>query len=690
MQKNLQLICMLFFSQIHVLVGFNNIIKHNVLYSGPNTRTIFMSNDNVEFISKYKYYFKKDNYNNIINDIIDHKVSKIYVDKKMNEIVTVDNEIDDEIEKDIVSNYQSDPKSNSNYDYNYNYDHYHIASVNPVLIPNVIEKSSETRTPIIVSDLRPDFIVNAENGYNFISNSVSFIIPFLLISSVLSFIRRSINSNNMMNGPGFKPTIQSGSAQRNQGNFLNSFMPPMPQNKEGDLIQKSNVTLANWAGSPEVIEECVEIISYIQNKELFNKMGAEMPKGILLEGPPGTGKTLLAKAIAGETNSTFIAISGSEFVELFVGMGASRVRDLFQNARNNNPCIIFIDEIDAVARQRGAGINMANDEREQTLNQLLYEMDGFNSNENIVVIAATNRRDVLDQAILRPGRFDRIIRVSLPDKDSREKIVEYYLNNKNIEHNFDISGIAEMTEGFSGAQIKNLINEAIILSARNKFTKLQEEYIFEAFEKSIVGLIRKNATVDIVTQKRVAIHESGHSILTLLFNETFDFKKASIQPTYNGAGGYTLFNEKSEIRNSGLYTKDVLKKRLIVSMGGKAAESLFYGNEYISLGAVEDLRQANKLAKRMIGNFGMGTQLEVFFNEDVSDDSNPFLGRSLSMGDKYSDHTKFMMDKESLELVQNAYYSAVDLLEKNYGKLIHFSELLLNNTVIYRKDIDYL
>jgi cell division protease FtsH len=675
---------MLFFSQFHTLFGFKNIIKNTISYGGPNTRTMFMSNDNVEFITKYKYYFKKDNYNNIINDIIDHKVSKIYVDKKMNEIVTVDNEIGGDIENDVVS--QENP------DTFYDYIHYHVASVNPVLIPNVIEKSSETRTPIIITDLRPGFIVNTENGFNFISNSVSFIIPFLLISSVLSFIRRSINSNNMMNmnNPGFKPTIQSGTAQRNQPNFFNSLMPPMPQNKEGDLMEKSNVTLANWAGSPEVIEECVEIISYIQNKELFNSMGAEMPKGILLEGPPGTGKTLLAKAIAGETNSTFIAISGSEFVELFVGMGASRVRDLFQNARNNNPCIIFIDEIDAVARQRGAGINMANDEREQTLNQLLYEMDGFNSNENIVVIAATNRRDVLDQAILRPGRFDRIIRVSLPDKDSREKIVEYYLNNKNIEHSFDISGIAEMTEGFSGAQIKNLINEAIILSARNKFTKLQEEYIFEAFEKSIVGLIRKNATVDVVTQKRVAIHESGHSILTLLYNETFDFKKASIQPTYNGAGGYTLFNEKSEIRNSGLYTKDVLKKRLVVSMGGKAAEAIFYGNDYISLGAVEDLRQANKLAKRMIGNFGMGTQLEVFFNEDVSDDSNPFLGRSLSMGDKYSDNTKFMMDKESLELVQNAYYTAVDLLEKNYGKLIHFSELLMNNTVIYRKDIDYL
>ena len=358
MQKNLHLICMLFFSQFNTLFGFKNIIKntisYGVSYTGPNTRTIFMSNDNVEFITKYKYYFKKDNYNNIINDIIDHKVSKIYVDKKMNEIVTVDNEIDNDIERDIVS--QDNP------DTFYDYIHYHIASVNPVLIPNVIEKSSETRTPIIVSDLRPGFIVNAENGYNFISNSVSFIIPFLLISSVLSFIRRSINSNNMMNGQGFKPTIQSGTTQRNQG-FFNSFMPPMPQDKEGDLMQKSNVTLANWAGSPEVIEECVEIISYIQNKELFNSMGAEMPKGILLEGPPGTGKTLLAKAIAGETNSTFIAISGSEFVELFVGMGASRVRDLFQNARNNNPCIIFIDEIDAVARQRGAGINMANDER---------------------------------------------------------------------------------------------------------------------------------------------------------------------------------------------------------------------------------------------------------------------------------------------------------------------------------------
>ena len=670
----------LLFLQVNIFFGssFSPILisnKQQTIY-----KKVYMGGDNLNFLSKYKYYFKKDNYNDMINNIIDHKVSKVYIDQKINEVITLDNN--------VVNNAETDLETDI--DNKYNYNNYHITTINPLVIPNIVDKSSETHIPVIITDLRPNYIITLENGFNLFFGSISYILPLIALSSIISLISRNVNNNPMIRNQGFKPNIQAGSGQRNQANFMNPFMPSMSQNKGGDLLQKSNVTLANWAGSPEVIEECVEVISYIQNKELFNKMGAEMPKGILLEGPPGTGKTLLAKAIAGETNSTFIAISGSEFVELFVGMGASRVRDLFQNARDNNPCIIFIDEIDAVARQRGAGINMANDEREQTLNQLLYEMDGFNSNENIVVIAATNRRDVLDQAILRPGRFDRIIRVSLPDKDSRVKIIEYYLNNKNIEQTFDIASIAELTEGFSGAQIKNLINEAIILSARNKYTKLQEQYIFEAFEKSIVGLVRKNATVDIVTQKRVAIHESGHSILTLLFNDTFDFKKASIQPTYNGAGGYTFFSEKPEIRNGGLYTKDMLKKRLIVSMGGKAAESLFYGNDNVSLGAVEDLRQANKLAKRMIGNFGMGVELEVFFNEDVSDDSNPFLGRSLSIGDKYSDNTKFMMDKESLELVQNAYYSAVDLLEKNYGKLIHFSDLLMNNTVIYRKDVDYL
>jgi len=469
--------------------------------------------------------------------------------------------------------------------------------------------------------------------------------------------------------------------ENNNNPFRNMFQKKQPE------IITLNVTLDNWAGSPEVLEECKEVISYIENKEKYKKIGAEMPKGILLEGPPGTGKTLLAKAIASQTNSTFFSTSGSEFVELFVGMGAAKVRDLFSNARNNKPCIIFIDEIDAVGRQRGTGINMGNDEREQTLNQLLYEMDGFNNNDDIIVIAATNRRDVLDQALLRPGRFDRIIRVPVPDKESRIKILEFYLKNKYTQENIDISAVAELTDGFSGAQLKNLINEAAILSVKNNFDKIQEIYIFDAFEKLIVGLIKNNSSVGESTRLRVAIHESGHSILTLIFNNYFDFQKASVQPTYNGAGGYTIFSEKPEIKEGGLYTKDILKKRLIIAMGGKAAEEIYYGNEFISLGAIQDLKQANSLAQRMIGNFGMGDKLEVFYNEDIGDDTNPFLGRSLALGDKYSEHTRFVMDKESLNLVKEAYSSAKLILQTNRVKLIEFANMLQNNTIINKKDL---
>ena len=678
--KNIYTLCIILFLHFNPLFCFKSInsqLIHHDIYMSRNINMV--EKDDIAYLSKYKYYFQKDNYNNVINNIIDKKVSKVYLDKKFSEIITVDNDIDININKLDLD--ESDKKE---LDIVYNYNHYHIANINPILIPNIIDKSSESHTPLIITDLRPNYISMIDNGINLLTGSISYILPLLLISSFLSLISRGPNINSFKN-----PNFKSGFPQnQNMPNLFNPFMMSQTD-KLNNLLQKSNITLENWAGSPEVIEECKEIIKYIENKELFNKMGAEMPKGILLEGPPGTGKTLLAKAIAGETNSTFISISGSEFVELFVGMGASRVRDLFSSARNNKPAIIFIDEIDAVARQRGgSGFNNANDEREQTLNQLLYEMDGFNNNEDIVVMAATNRRDVLDQAILRPGRFDRIISVSLPDFDSRKKIIDYYFTNKNIENNFNISSIAELTEGFSGAQIKNLINEAIILSARNNYTSLQEQYIFESFEKSIVGLIRKNATVAPITQRRIAIHESGHSLLTLLFNDTFEFKKASIQPTYNGAGGYTLYNEKSEIRSGGLYTKDTLKKKLIVSMGGKAAESIYYGNDYVSLGAIEDLRQANKLAKRMIGNFGMGTDLEVFFNEDIGDESNPFLSRSLT--DKYSDQTKQTMDKESLELVQQAYKKAVELLTSNYDKMIYFSDLLMNNTVVYKENIDLI
>jgi cell division protease FtsH len=612
----------------------------------------------VELLQKYKFYFPKENYNNVIQDLLNNKLSKIYVDNKYTQMVTVDN-----------------LPQNDNV-----YNHYHLTDVNPIVIPNLVEKSSDLHIPLHFVSFIPQNIVNIQNLAGEFFTLASTALPvFFLLTFLASLARFNSFQGGRMPGNRMTP---GGS---NSGGPMPPFNFPSFQ-KEDNKFVKPNVSLSSWAGSPEVIEECKEVISYIENKELYKEIGADMPKGILLEGPPGTGKTLLAKAIATETNSTFISMSGSEFVELFVGMGASRVRELFDNARANKPSIIFIDEIDAVGRQRGAGINMANDEREQTLNQLLYEMDGFNNNDDIVVMAATNRRDVLDQALLRPGRFDRIIRIPVPDKSSREKILDYYIKDKKTDKPFDTDAIAELTEGFSGAQLKNLINEAAILSARNNETVVQEKYIFDAFEKLIVGLIRNNVKVPEVTKTRVAIHESGHAILSILFNNYFDFQKASIQPTYNGAGGYTIFSEKPEIKD-GLYTKDILKKRLIVTLGGKAAESIFYGDENVSLGANEDLNQANRLARRMIGNFGMGDKLEVFFNDNIGDESNPFLGRSLGVGDKYSQYTKFVMDKETLQLVNDAYKEAKYILNNYYDKLVAFSELLKNNTIVMKQDI---
>jgi cell division protease FtsH len=622
--------------------------------------------DELNTIHNFKYYFQNENYNDVIQNLLDNKISKIFVDNTYRELVTIDN-----LQK-------------SDYIYSA-YSNYHTSNIEPIVLPNLIQKASETHTPIYFVNFNSDMFVNIQNLFSELYNIASFSIPVFIFFSFLSFISNiysnskppSFNSKNINNSNKINNNKQS------PFGFLPSFQD---KDTEEDTLIKPNVTLKSWAGSPEVIDECREVISYIENKEKYKLIGAEMPKGILLEGPPGTGKTLIAKAIAGETNSTFITMAGSEFVELFVGMGASRVRELFDSARENRPCIIFIDEIDAVGRQRGAGINLSNDEREQTLNQLLYEMDGFNDNEDIVIIAATNRKDVLDQALLRPGRFDRIIKVPLPDKQSREKILDYYLSSKKLEQCFDISAISELTDGFSGAELKNLINEAAILSARNNFTSIQERFIFDAFEKSIVGLIKANATVAPATKLRVAIHESGHTLLALKFKDYFDFQKVSIQPTYNGAGGYTIFTEKPEIKEGGLYTKDILKKRLIIALGGKAAESIYYGNEFVSLGAIQDLKQANSLAKKMIGNFGMGNKLEVFFNEDV-DDSSPFLGKSLGTNDRYSEYTKYIMDKESLNLVKEAYNEAKNILLNCTEQLVDFSDLLQNKTVIYKRDL---
>ena len=550
------------------------------------------------------------------------------------------------------------------------YEDIHLTFSNPTLTSSIIDA---TRKQDIKSYIIPESI-STVNSFGQIFGIVSNFVTYSIYIVVLVTFLSSIIGRN-------QPTQSTGNmGPFGNGGFLGLKNQDIKKDKENMI--KANITLHDWAGSPEIFEECNDVVSYLRNDTNYKAAGAQIPKGILLEGPPGTGKTLIAKAIASECNANFISVASSEFVEVFVGLGAQKVRRLFERARQNTPCILFIDEIDSIGKQRGTGVNLGNDEREQTLNQLLAEMDGFNSNEGVLIIAATNRRDVLDSALLRPGRFDRIINVPLPDKQSRMKIFEVHTRNKQLEQDIQYEFLAELSEGFSGAQIKNLVNEAAILAAREGRCIISQRDLENALEKIVVGIVKRQDSRSEETRARVAIHESGHALLAALFSDYFDLKKVTIQATYNGAGGYTLFSEKRNISESGLYTKDSLKKRLIVSMGGKAAESIVYGNEFVSLGAIQDLKVANQLAQSMIGNYGMGDELMVFYNENVENGKTPFLGRSLAVGDKYSEKTKEKLDEESLALVREAYNEAYKLLIINKDKLEMITKMLVYNETI--------
>jgi len=571
-----------------------------------------------ERVTRNKYFLGEKSYNTLVKNIEEHKVKNLYFNEKLDSVIAED-----------VQEHDSSLED------------YTVTKITPFITDKLVDlsvKNDVTTTFMQVPPPNPYFQIIG----NIVNGAEMFLLPGIILSIVISFFR--VNSQ-----------------MRNPSSFLGGGMPN-DLNKDKINMQKANVSLASFAGSPEIFQECVEVVSYLKNSTLYEQAGAEIPRGILLEGSPGTGKTLLAKAIASEADANFISIAASEFVEIFVGMGASKIRSLFKTARENKPCIIFIDEIDAVGRQRGAGVNMANDEREQTLNQLLAEMDGFADNKDILIMGATNRRDVLDAALLRPGRFDRIINVPLPDVESRAKILQVHTKNKILASSVNLNLVAELTGGFSGAQLKNLMNEAAILSARDGNVVITDKIILEALDKLIVGIVKKVDTRDDDARRRVAIHETGHAILAAIYSNYFDLKKVSIQSTYNGAGGYTVFNEYRNVTESGLYTKDMLYKRLMIGMGGKAAENIFYGDDHVSVGAVQDLKQTNSLAQRMIGNYGMGLKMEVFYNDDVDNDRNPFLGRSLSMGAKYSEHTKEIFDKESLNLVKSAYAEAKSVL----------------------------
>jgi len=623
------------------------IISFKPIYKPNNYKyNIKMINENnINEVLNYDNILPETTYNSLLSRIKNHDIRKIYINNKLDKVLSED------------ANGEGDGELLTDYS---------VTKINPVIVKSIVDESSknEIETYFLQEPQPGKFQVISNNIVSFTSN---YVLPFLFLTYIIRLFRSSANSSGGFPG-----------------------MPPMPGMKDIDAdkinMVKANISLSSFAGSPEIFEECTEVVSYLKNDTIYKQAGAEIPRGILLEGPPGTGKTLLAKAIASEAEANFISIAASEFVELFVGMGAAKIRALFKRARDNKPCILFIDEIDAVGRQRGAGINMANDEREQTLNQLLAEMDGFADNDGILIIGATNRKDVLDDALLRPGRFDRIILVPLPDRSSRKEIFKVHSKNKKLTPTINFELISELTNGFSGAQIKNLLNEAAIFASRKGEIVIQEIDLLNALDKLIVGLSKRTDNRSDESKRRVAIHETGHALLVSLYNEYFDLKKVTMQSTYNGAGGYTLFNEYENITDSGLYTKDLLKKRLIIGMGGKAAENIFYGEDFVSVGAVQDLKQTNSLAQRMIGNYGMGTELEAFFNENL-DNGAPFLGRSLGSNSKYSEKTKELLDKEALELVNTAYIEAKTILIENKDKMNIIIDELMKNYTLYGKDV---
>ena len=436
------------------------------------------------------------------------------------------------------------------------------------------------------------------------------------------------------------------------------------------IDEKNKVTFDDVAGADEVKEELEEIVEFLKSPKKFNDIGAKIPKGVLLYGPPGTGKTLLARAVAGEAGVAFFSISGSDFVEMFVGVGASRVRDLFEQAKKNSPCIIFIDEIDAVGRQRGAGVGGGHDEREQTLNQLLVEMDGFNSNEGIIIIAATNRPDILDPALLRPGRFDRQVTVDRPDVRGREEILQVHVRKKPLASDVDLSVIAKQTAGFTGADLANLVNEAALLSARQGLKKIGQQQLEQSIERVIAGPEKKSrAKMSDYEKNLVSYHEAGHALCGYLLPGEDPVHKVSIIPR-GRAGGYTLFLP-TEDRN--YMTRTHLRQQVIMMLGGRVAEELVL-NE-ISTGASNDIERATSIIRRMVTEWGMSDELgTITFGNNNND--QVFLGRDLGRDRNYSEAVAYSIDKEVKRMMDECHAEATRLLRDNMDKLTLIAETL--------------
>lgn len=493
------------------------------------------------------------------------------------------------------------------------------------------------------------------------------VFPVLLTCGLIIFLM--LMMNRQMSGGG-------GGTNAKMMNFGKSrARMSMPDDKK--------VTFQNVAGLEEEKEELKEVVDFLKDPQKYTKVGARIPKGVILVGPPGTGKTLLAKAVAGEAGVPFFSISGSDFVEMFVGVGASRVRDLFEQAKKNAPCIVFIDEIDAVARRRGTGMGGGHDEREQTLNQMLVEMDGFGVNEGIIVMAATNRVDILDPAILRPGRFDRKVLVGRPDVRGREQILEVHAKNKPIGDDVNLENIARITAGFTGADLENLLNEAAILAAKGDKPYITQANIDQAMIKVGIGKEKKSKIISEKEKKITAYHESGHAILFHVLPDVGPVHTVSIIPTGAGAAGYTMpLPEKDEM----FLTKGKMLQEIMVSLGGRIAEELILDD--ITTGASQDIKQATAAAKAMVTKYGFSDKLGLINYDDDSNDV--FIGRDLAHSKGYGEATASAIDQEVRDIVESCYVQAKAIIEEHMEQLHASAKLLLEKEKINQEEFEAL
>ncbi len=495
----------------------------------------------------------------------------------------------------------------------------------------------------------------------------SLIFPVLLIGGLFFLFRRSQNGSG---GGGGNPAMSFGKSK------ARLQMEPSTQ-----------VTFTDVAGVEGAKLELTEVVDFLKSPDRFTAVGAKIPKGVLLVGPPGTGKTLLAKAVAGEAGVPFFSISGSEFVEMFVGVGASRVRDLFEQAKKNAPCIVFIDEIDAVGRQRGAGMGGGNDEREQTLNQLLTEMDGFEGNSGIIIVAATNRPDVLDSALMRPGRFDRQVTVDRPDYAGRLQILNVHAKDKTLSKDVDLDKVARRTPGFTGADLANLLNEAAILAARKDLDIVSNDEVGDAIERVMAGPEKKDRVISDKKKELVAYHEAGHALVGACMPDYDAVAKVSIIPR-GQAGGLTFFTPSEERMESGLYSRSYLQNQMAVALGGRVAEEIVYGEEEVTTGASNDLQQVANVARQMITKFGMSEKIgPVALGQSQG---GMFLGRDMSSTRDFSEDTAATIDVEVSELVDTAYKRATKVLSDNRSVLDEMASMLIERETIDTEDIQDL